>query len=215
LIEKFIRETSFADDAERFNAVRAWIWSSIVSAFPFGAIFGSLMAATLSDKYGRKTTIFFNNIPAAIAGVLMTFAYPFKMWYLLLIGRFIIGVNAGISSGVITTILTEISPDNLRGMLGSCNQLFLTAAILFSNVLSFETIFGTEARWQYIFGFTFFPIITQLILLRFCPESPRYTLMFEHDEVQAEKDLRVLRERVNVRDEIDAMKREAIEREVH
>lgn len=59
---------------------------------------------------------------------------------------------SGVSSGVISTFLTELAPDNLRGMLGSCNQLFLTIAILFSNVLSFKVIFGSETRWQYIFG---------------------------------------------------------------
>uniref|UniRef100_A0A915AFK6 Major facilitator superfamily (MFS) profile domain-containing protein n=1 Tax=Parascaris univalens TaxID=6257 RepID=A0A915AFK6_PARUN len=115
-------------------------------------IFGSLFAATLADTYGRKATLFFNNIPTAVAGSLMIFAYPFKLWYLLLIGRLIIGVSAGVSSGVIPTFLTELAPDNLRGMLGSCNQLFLTIAILFSNVLSFKMIFGSETRWQYIFG---------------------------------------------------------------
>ncbi|VDM26247.1 unnamed protein product [Toxocara canis] len=212
-IEEFIRETSFADNPERFNKTRAWIWASIVSAFPFGAIFGSLIAATLADTYGRKTTIFFNNVPAAIAGALMTFAYPFKMWYLLLIGRLIIGVNAGISSGVVSTFLTELSPDNLRGTLGSCNQLFLTIAILFSNVLSFKVIFGSETRWQYIFGLTFFPIISQLILLKFCPESPRYTLVFERDEAQAEKDLIMLREKPDVHEEIEEIKQEAAQRE--
>uniref|UniRef100_A0A915AGI1 Major facilitator superfamily (MFS) profile domain-containing protein n=1 Tax=Parascaris univalens TaxID=6257 RepID=A0A915AGI1_PARUN len=136
LIEDFIRETSFFDNPERFDAAGVWIWASIVSAFPFGAIFGSLFAATLADTYGRKATLFFNNIPTAVAGSLMIFAYPFKLWYLLLIGRLIIGVSAGL---------------------------------------------------------TLFPVIAQLILLKFCPESPRYTLVFEGDEMKAEKDLIALR----------------------
>lgn len=68
--------------------------------------------------------------------------------------------------------------------------------------------------WNCFAGLTFFPVIAQLVLLKFCPESPRYTLVFEGDEAKAEKDLIALRGKSDVRSEIEAIKREVTEREV-
>jgi MFS family permease len=50
--------------------------------------------------------------------------------------------------------LTEISPANLRGAIGSFAQLFLTIAILFSQILGLPVLLGTPDLWQWIFGFS-------------------------------------------------------------
>ncbi len=48
--------------------------------------------------------------------------------------------------------LTEISPINLRGTLGSLPQLAITLSILFSQILGLDSIFGTSERWPLILG---------------------------------------------------------------
>lgn len=48
--------------------------------------------------------------------------------------------------------LTEVSPINLRGMLGSVHQLLVTISILFSQILGLPFIFGNENYWPLIFG---------------------------------------------------------------
>jgi SP family facilitated glucose transporter-like MFS transporter 1 len=50
--------------------------------------------------------------------------------------------------------LTEISPANLRGAIGSFAQLFVTISILFSQILGLPFLLGTPERWPLIFGFT-------------------------------------------------------------
>ncbi|CAK5069818.1 unnamed protein product [Meloidogyne enterolobii] len=51
--------------------------------------------------------------------------------------------------------LTEVSPANLRGATGSFAQLFVTIAILFSQILGLPFLLGTVERWPFIFAFTF------------------------------------------------------------
>ncbi|VDD96559.1 unnamed protein product [Enterobius vermicularis] len=168
-----------------------------------------MIGGPLSNLIGRRMAMFINLIFAVIAGVLFLLAYFCKCWYLLFPGRFLIGINSGISTTAGITYITELSPINLRGMLGSTHQLFVTLGILISNILSFEFIFGTHKLWWIIFAITFIPIIIQFILTFFCPESPQYTLCFKNDEEQAFKDLRKLRDKnYDVQAEIDFLKRQ-------
>jgi hypothetical protein len=47
--------------------------------------------------------------------------------------------------------LTEISPANLRGTIGSFAQLFVTTAILISQIVGLPSLLGTKDRWKFIF----------------------------------------------------------------
>jgi hypothetical protein len=94
--------------------------------------------------------------------------------------------------------LTEVSPSNLRGSIGSLHQLFVTIAILVSQILGLPYLFGTERLWPLMFAFTILPCAFQLAVFPFCPESPKYTLIGLGDARQAEHDLRRLRGRCDV-----------------
>jgi hypothetical protein len=48
--------------------------------------------------------------------------------------------------------ISEIAPLNLRGGLGTVNQLGVTVGILFSQVLGIEEILGTEDGWPVLLG---------------------------------------------------------------
>lgn len=102
--------------------------------------------------------------------------------------------------------LTEVSPINLRGMIGSVHQLMVTIAILFSQILGLPQLLGTDESWPYIFAFTVVPAAVQVCTLWICPESPKYSLSVKNDADRAEKDLKKLRGVDNVSIEMDAMK---------
>lgn len=48
--------------------------------------------------------------------------------------------------------LTEVSPINLRGTLGSIHQLLVTISILVAQILGLPFIWGNEKYWPFIFG---------------------------------------------------------------
>lgn len=83
--------------------------------------------------------------------------------------------------------ISEIAPLNLRGGLGTVNQLAVTIGLLLSQVLGIEQILGTDDGWPVLLGLAICPAILQLILLPICPESPRYLLITKQWEEEARK----------------------------
>ena len=73
--------------------------------------------------------------------------------------------------------ISEIAPLNLRGGLGTVNQLAVTVGLLTGQVLGVDYLLGTDEGWPYLLGIAVFPSILQLLLLPICPESPRYLLI--------------------------------------
>ncbi|GMT08391.1 hypothetical protein PENTCL1PPCAC_30565, partial [Pristionchus entomophagus] len=159
-------------------------WSIAVSMFAVGGMAGGLLSGWAADRFGRKGALLLNNIIAFIAAVLMTGSYYVNAYPLIILGRLIIGFNCGLSSGLVPMYLTEVSPVNYRGMLGSIHQLLVTISILFSQILGLDFIFGSEYRWPYIFAFTVVPSAIQLLTLPACVESPKYSLIVKEREIR-------------------------------
>ena len=51
--------------------------------------------------------------------------------------------------------ISEIAPLNLRGGLGTVNQLGVTVGILFSQILGIQDILGTEEGWPLLLGYIY------------------------------------------------------------
>ncbi|OZC06547.1 hypothetical protein X798_06464 [Onchocerca flexuosa] len=182
-----------------------------VGIFAVGGMIGGLGSGKMADWLGRKGAMIFNNVVAILAAVLMTIAYYVNVYPLLIVGRLIIGINAGLSSGLVPMYLTEISPVNLRGSLGSVAQLLVTIGILFSQIIGLPQILGSAKLWPMIFGFTVVPVIFQILTLPMIPESPKYNLIVKNRAEQAEEDLKNLEFPLGVYEvkaEIDLMKEE-------
>ncbi|VBB30748.1 unnamed protein product [Acanthocheilonema viteae] len=200
--KKLFGETLTLDEIGRVQ------WAIAVGIFAVGGMIGGLGSGKMADWLGRKGAMVFNNVVAVLAAVLMTLAYYVNVYPLLIVGRLVIGINSGLSSGLVPMYLTEISPVNLRGSLGSVAQLLVTIGILFSQVIGLPQILGSAKLWPMVFGFTVVPVIFQIATLPMIPESPKYNLIVKNRAEQAEEDLKKLRGKDNVKAEIDLMKEE-------
>lgn len=60
--------------------------------------------------------------------------------------------------------VSEIAPLNLRGALGTVNQLAVTIGLLVSQILGIEQLLGTEEHWPVLLG-TFFLISSHRLRL--------------------------------------------------
>ena len=87
--------------------------------------------------------------------------------------------------------ISEIAPLTLRGGLGTINQLAVTVGLLISQILGIENFLGSDEGWPYLLGIAMIPSILQLILLPFCPESPRYLLISRQQEGLAKAGMQV------------------------
>lgn len=74
------------------------------------------------------------NILALAGGTLMAFSKMAKAVEMLIIGRFIIGLFCGLSTGFVPMYISEVSPTSLRGAFGTLNQLGIVVGILVAQV---------------------------------------------------------------------------------
>ncbi|KAG8507144.1 Solute carrier family 2, facilitated glucose transporter member 4 [Galemys pyrenaicus] len=98
----------------------------------------------------------------------------------------------GLTSGLVPMYVGEIAPTHLRGALGTLNQLAIVIGILIAQVLGLESLLGTATLWPLLLGITVLPALLQLVLLPFCPESPRYLYIIRNLEGPARKSLKRL-----------------------
>ena len=109
--------------------------------------------------------------------------------------------------------ISEIAPTNLRGGLGTVSQLAATIGLVTSQVLGVDYLLGTDQGWPYLLGIAVFPCILQLILLPFCPESPRYLFISKGREQAAREALKKLRNTPDIEEDIEEMKAEELDQQ--
>lgn len=63
----------------------------------------------------RKGGLLFNNVFALIGAALEGLSMMANSYEMLIVGRFVIGINCGLNAGLAPMYLSEISPVHLRG----------------------------------------------------------------------------------------------------
>ncbi|XP_034937945.1 glucose transporter type 1 isoform X2 [Chelonus insularis] len=184
------------------------LYSIAVSIFAIGGMLGGFSGGIIANRFGRKGGLLLNNVLGIVGACLMGFTKAAYAYEMLFLGRFIIGINCGLNTSLVPMYISEIAPLNLRGGLGTVNQLAVTVGLLISQVLGIEQILGTNDRWPVLLGLAIIPAIAQLLLLPICPESPRYLLITKQWEEEARRALRRLRASNQVEEDIEEMRAE-------
>ncbi|XP_054001949.1 solute carrier family 2, facilitated glucose transporter member 1-like isoform X6 [Hylaeus anthracinus] len=184
------------------------IWAIAVSIFCVGGMIGGSLVGWVADRFGRKGGLLLNNILVLLTVIFEGSAKAAKSYEMIVIGRFIIGINAGLNAGLAPMYLAEISPIHLRGAVGTVYQLVITMSILVSQVLGLEQILGTDEYWPLLLCLTIVPAIFQVATLPLCPESPKYLLVTKGKDMEAQRGLTWLRGTIEVHDEMEQMRAE-------
>ncbi|KAJ7313240.1 hypothetical protein JRQ81_004522 [Phrynocephalus forsythii] len=184
------------------------LWSLSVAIFSIGGMISSFMVGIVSEWLGRKRAIIVNNGLAFLGGGLMGLAKLGKSYEMMIFGRFLIGAFSGFASGLVPMYVGEISPTNLRGALGTLNQLAIVIGILIAQVFGLESLLGTETLWPLLMGISVVPSIFQVLLFPFCPESPRYLYIIRNKESKAKESLKRLTGLMDVSAALTEMKEE-------
>ncbi|KAK7481391.1 hypothetical protein BaRGS_00027347 [Batillaria attramentaria] len=211
-IKGFYNTTNFDRKGEPMEtSLLTWLWAITVAAYGVGGMIGGVSAGFWANRYGRRGALLRNNVLAVIAGGLLGFSKMAGTYEMLMVGRVISGINAGINSGVAPLYLSEISPISLRGLCGTFNQLAICSGVLVAEVIGLNIALGTDKLWPITLGFTVVPVIFQLLTLTWCPESPRYLMVSLGEEDEAEKSLVWLRGTEDVGEELEEMRKEGVE----
>ncbi|MBA0686526.1 hypothetical protein Goari_014125 [Gossypium aridum] len=151
------------------------------------AAVGSFTGGALADKFGRTRTFQLDAIPLIIGAVLTAIAQNVQT---MIIGRLLAGIGIGITSAIVPLYISEISPTDIRGALGSVNQLFICIGILAALVAGLP-LSRSPVWWRGMFGLAVIPSILLALGMTYSPESPRW--LFQQGKIsEAEKSIGTL-----------------------
>ncbi|XP_041058994.1 solute carrier family 2, facilitated glucose transporter member 11-like [Carcharodon carcharias] len=182
-IKNFINETWIERHEKPLQEYSLMLlWSFIVSVYPVGGLVGAQIAAIITVKYGRKKSLLCNDIVAIMAAIIMGFSKMARSFEMIVIGRFLHGINTGIGLVAHGLYLGEIAPKEVRGAVCMTRAVFVAFGKLIGLVVGLRQILGDENTWHLLLAFCGLPALIQLITLPWFPESPRYLLLERGDQ---------------------------------
>lgn len=186
-----------------FNLNSLW-QELVVSITILGAWVLSLMAGSLSERYGRKSVILYASVVFTIGSIIMGAAW--SKW-VLLFGRATVGVAIGMASTVVPMYIAELAPSNIRGSLVTMNNLFITIGQMSAAITAGALSYDHENGWRWMLALAAFPAVIQFVGFMFMPESPRWLIRHQREEealialkqIRGSKGAAVLREFEKIR----------------
>nr|CEL67691.1 TPA: Sugar transporter, MFS superfamily, related [Neospora caninum Liverpool] len=143
--------------------------SMFVSVLAPGAAVGSVMGGWMSDRIGRKPGLALSDVCLLFGSIAMGAGEAF---WVMLLGRFLIGMGVGLGFVVYATYTSEVAPPDRRGQIVA----FQEVAQCFGCLVAYAAAacFGEDA-WRYLLGMggilAGVQIVGEIFIL---PETPRF-----------------------------------------
>uniref|UniRef100_A0A3Q0STF8 Solute carrier family 2, facilitated glucose transporter member 5 n=1 Tax=Amphilophus citrinellus TaxID=61819 RepID=A0A3Q0STF8_AMPCI len=182
-IQRFINDTYMERWGTGLDGTQVTLaWTLIVSAFSLGGLLGALLAGPMSVRFGRKKSLLLNNSFLFVSTVLVLTCRLAKSFEMIIIARFLVGMNSGVSMNVQPMYFGESAPKHLRGAVAFSSAVFTAFGIFLGQVVGLTELLGTETLWPYLLASNALPALIQLVTLPWFPESPRYLLIDRGDK---------------------------------
>ncbi|XP_068598178.1 solute carrier family 2, facilitated glucose transporter member 11-like [Brachionichthys hirsutus] len=208
-VHKFVNQTWISRyGVPVADSTNQLIWSFIVSVFSLGGLAGALTGTKLAVTYGRKKTLWLNNILAVVAALLVLFSRMAESFEMILLSRIIFGFNNGVGLNVHLMYIGECSPNKLRGFLTSTVSIFAVFGKVFGQIIGIKEILGSEEMWPYLLAISGLPAILQFVTLPFFPEAARYLYIDKGDVDGTKKSLRWLWQEDSLKMVLEDMQKE-------
>ena len=173
-------DTAVINGAEQ-QIQRVWSLSSVMhgwvmSSALWGTVLGALFGGRVTDRFGRKPTLFFVGVlylASAVWSGLAGGAYE------LMVARFIGGLGVGCSSVAAPVYIAEISPAERRGRLTALFQFNVIFGMCVSQFVNWAFGGLGETAWRWMLGAEAAPALVFTVLCLFLVESPRWLEMRE------------------------------------
>lgn len=148
---------SFQDSFEFTAAQKTRVSSIAVGIQQAGALAGCFIVWPVTNRYGRRIAMMLCSLVFCLGVVLeVVDTRSLPAFY---VGRVVCGLGIGGSATIIPIYMSEMSPKEIRGQLGSCYQLTYTIGIL----VSYWVDYGVKAmpsnarQWQLPIGLQLVP----------------------------------------------------------
>ncbi|CAK9327396.1 unnamed protein product [Citrullus colocynthis] len=153
------------------------------SSLYLAALLSSLVASTVTRKFGRKWSMLFGGV-LFCAGAIINGAA--KAVWMLILGRILLGFGIGFANQSVPLYLSEMAPYKYRGALNIGFQLSITVGILIANVLNyfFAKIKGGWG-WRLSLGGAVVPALIITVGSLVLPDTPNSMIeRGRHDEAR-------------------------------
>ncbi|PON70922.1 Sugar/inositol transporter [Parasponia andersonii] len=154
------------------------------SSLYLAALLASLVASTVTRKFGRKLSMLFGGVLFFAGAILNGFAQ--KVW-MLIVGRILLGFGIGFTNQSVPLYLSEMAPYKYRGALNIGFQLSITIGILVASVLNyfFAKIKGGWG-WRLSLGGALVPALIITVGSLVLPDTPNSMIeRGQRDEARA------------------------------
>ncbi|KAJ5678102.1 uncharacterized protein N7477_003735 [Penicillium maclennaniae] len=148
---------SFQSSFEFSSANETSVSSIAVGIQQAGALAGCFIIWPVTNHWGRKIAMMSCSVVFCIGVILEIIdAHSLPLFY---VGRVVCGLGVGGSATVIPIYMSEMSPKEIRGQLGSCYQLTYTIGILVSYWIDYgvKSMPSTATQWQLPVGLQLVP----------------------------------------------------------
>lgn len=137
------------------------------------------MAASLIDRYGRKSMLIFDAFLYSVGAILSAVTVDLAM---LLISRTLIGIAVGADSAIATAYIAEWAPKKRRGGLSILQQWMITVGIMGAYIIGLAVLYGIPGQaynldWRLMLGIAAVPALIGLGFRFIMPESPRWLVL--------------------------------------
>ncbi|VDB86977.1 unnamed protein product [Peniophora sp. CBMAI 1063] len=144
-------------------------FSVVTSVYTLGGLLGSLGANRLQDKLGRKGALRISGFFLAVGSGFMTIA---AQYYVLVLGRLLTGVGAGIGLCVGPIFLSEIAPPKIRGSVGVLTQFAIVIGLMITQAIGLKL--AEPKRWRAVLLISCALSIAQILLSPAISETPEW-----------------------------------------
>ena len=133
--------------SKQFNVSAEMASWSITSGL-IGYILGSILDSRISDRYGRRVSLFLS-VAAFSIGSLLSATSPSLNW--LIFWRFISGMGIGAEIALVTTYMAEVSPAPLRGRYTGWTIVCAFAGFAVVPLLALKIVPVYDWGWRFLF----------------------------------------------------------------
>ncbi|CAK4030533.1 MFS sugar transporter [Lecanosticta acicola] len=167
-----------------FNTTKtSSIVGAINSTFSGGAVFGALMGGFTMDRFGRKRTVQTGAVIAVVGATLQSAAVNLAM---ILVGRIVAGWAVGLMSMSIPVYQAECAHPRVRGLIVGLTQQMIGVGFIVSTWIGYGCHHAPDSnsvQWRFPLAFQIVPALLLLVGFFWLPESPRWLIENDRDEV--------------------------------
>ena len=163
---------------------------TVVAVLYIGSVIGSIVGGYMCDRFGRRTCILWTDTAFLLGAIVLASAPNYGT---ILLGRFLVGISVGVSALADVSYLAEISPEDRRGALVSCNEASVSVGFLLAYIFSYviTVTIEYEEGWRIMFACSGLIALTQWFFMLGLPESPVW-LDDQGREAEAAEALKVI-----------------------